>query len=95
MSSIKYREELILQLLAFNASCIHKANVAVQFWKSLLIYFIRHHCVCVYIYLCVIFALHMYTKIHNGSVSSSRRDQYENSCITHHIGPLWWMLRQP
>jgi hypothetical protein len=50
--------------------------------------------VCVFIYICVL-CMHIYTWIHHGSLSSSGRDQYGNSCITHRIETLRWKLPQP
>ena len=60
-------------------------------------------CICLYVCLfvcymcvCVCIHIHRYAEIHHGSLfSSSGRDQYEKSCITHHIGQLWWKLWQP
>ena len=48
-------------------------------------------CVCVCVFIHVLY-MHINTDIHNGSLSSSGRDQYDNSCITRLIVPLWWKL---
>ena len=53
-----------------------------------------HVCVCVCVFIDVL-CMQIYTDIRNWSLSSSGRDQYDNSCITHHIVPLWWNLLQP
>ena len=45
-------------------------------------------CVCIYV-LC----MHIYTDMHNGSLSPSGRDQYDNSSITHRIESLWKLLQ--
>jgi len=55
-------------------------------------------CVCVCVCVCVliyVLCMHIQTDIHNGSLSLSGRDQYDNSYITHHNEPLWWKLLQP
>jgi len=59
-------------------------------------------CICMYVHVCIcvgrcvcVLCMHIDTWIHHGPLSSSGRDQYDNSCITHHIGPFWWKLRQP
>ena len=62
------------------------------------VYMYMYVCVNIYIYICVcvcVLCMHIDTWIYHGSLSSSGRDQYDNSCITHHIGPLWWKLWQP
>jgi hypothetical protein len=47
-------------------------------------------CVCVYMYIYLfIYLLCMHiTHTHHVSLPSSARDQYDNSCITHHTEPL-------